>query len=98
MLSCSIDTLERWCKRTYDKGFADIFEDKKSRGKVSLRRLQWKLAEKSPAMAIFLGKNYLSQRDEQDVKLKGKIGSTTLAELMMEDYDGADTNAQGTEV
>ena len=98
MLSCSIDTLERWCKRTYDKGFADIFEDKKSRGKVSLRRLQCKLAEKSPAMAIFLGKNYLSQRDEQDVKLKGKIGSTTLAELMMEDYDGTDTNAQGTEV
>ena len=31
--------------------------------KIKLRRNQFKLSEKSAAMAIFLGKNYLGQRD-----------------------------------
>ena len=31
--------------------------------KISLRRNQLKLSEKSASMAIFLGKNYLGQRD-----------------------------------
>jgi hypothetical protein len=30
---------------------------------MSLRRYQFKLAQKSAAMAIFLGKNYLGQKD-----------------------------------
>ena len=57
-------TIEAWCKRTYNKGFSDIFAIKRSKGKISLRRTQFKLAEKSPAMAIFLGKNYLGQSDK----------------------------------
>ena len=57
-------TLESWCKRTYKKGFSEIFSEKRGKGKISLRRLQFKLAEKSPAMAIFLGKNYLGQSDK----------------------------------
>ena len=36
---------------------------KREKGKISLRRAQFRLAEKSAAMAIFLGKNYLGQRD-----------------------------------
>lgn len=59
-----------------------------------MRRLQWKLAEKSPAMAIFLGKNYLNQRDEWDVEVKGNLGVTTLAELMLEDYNGKDASTK----
>lgn len=92
-LNCGKDTIERWCKREYGKSFAPVFEEKRAGGKVSLRRMQWKLAEKSPAMAIFLGKNYLGQSDKQDVELSGKVGITTIAELMMED-DGQDTNAE----
>ena len=57
-------TLESWCKRTYKKGFSEIFSEKRGKGKISLRRTQFKLAEKSPAMAIFLGKNYLGQSDK----------------------------------
>lgn len=57
-------TLESWCKRVYKKGFSEIFSEKRSKGKISLRRTQFKLAEKSPAMAIFLGKNYLGQSDK----------------------------------
>lgn len=48
----------------------DIFTECKKKGlahgKASLRRKQFKLAEKSASMAIFLGKQYLDQRDTQD--------------------------------
>ena len=33
-------------------------------GKISLRRMQWRLAETSATMAIFLGKQYLGQKNE----------------------------------
>ena len=95
---CGVSTLTRWCKREYGKTFEEIFSEKKARGKISLRRLQWQLAEKSPAMAIFLGKNYLEQRDERDVSLKGNLGVTTLAELMLEDYNGQNTNTESSQV
>lgn len=67
---CSEDTIERWCEKTYKKTFAEIFDVKRGSGKISLRRTQWKLAEVSPAMAIFLGKNYLGQSDRQEVKVQ----------------------------
>lgn len=60
---CSIDTVNNWCKRTYGETFSDIFKKKSATGKISLRRAQLKLAEKSAVMAIFLGKNYLGQSD-----------------------------------
>lgn len=63
--NCSEDTIERWCKRTYKESFADVYEKKSSEGKISLRRAQKKLAEKSAAMAIFLGKQILGQKDDE---------------------------------
>lgn len=57
-------TLENWCKRTYKKGFSEVFAIKRGRGKVSLRRSQFRLAESNATMAIWLGKQYLGQRDE----------------------------------
>jgi hypothetical protein len=60
---CSEDTIERWCKRELGEGFAVSYKKYSADGKISLRRHQFKLAEKSAAMAIFLGKNYLNQTD-----------------------------------
>jgi hypothetical protein len=56
-------TLDGWCMRTYREHFSEVFSKKREAGKISLRRSQWRLAEKSAAMAIFLGKNYLGQSD-----------------------------------
>lgn len=56
-------TLSSWCKRTYGKGFSEIYAQKREAGHISLRRAQWQLAQKSAAMAIFLGKQYLGQKD-----------------------------------
>lgn len=60
---CSEDTIERWCVRTYGRSFAEVFKEKRGKGRVSLRRSQFKLAEKSAAMSIWLGKQILGQRD-----------------------------------
>lgn len=59
-------TLDAWCKREYKASFSVIFRQKRSRGKISLRRSQFRLAEKSASMAIFLGKNYLDQTDSHE--------------------------------
>lgn len=56
-------TLNSWCKSTYGTTFYDVFKTKRGKGQISLRRMQWKLAEKNASMAIFLGKQYLGQKD-----------------------------------
>lgn len=68
-LECCVETLAAACKR--DKGipFSEYFEQKRGLGKISLRRYQFRLAEKSAAMAIFLGKNMLGQRDVLDMTI-----------------------------
>ena len=64
---CSVDTIERWCKKTYGQTFAEISAKKRNLGKISLRRSQFELAKKSAAMGIWLGKQYLGQ-SEQPIK------------------------------
>lgn len=76
----SEDTIERWCKRTYGETFAVVFSQKRTGGFVSLRRTQFKLADKSAAMAIFLGKNYLGQADKQEMEHSGTVNWTALSQ------------------
>jgi hypothetical protein len=49
--------------------FADTYKSKSQVGKSSLRRAQWNLAQKNASMAIWLGKQYLGQRDIADLGL-----------------------------
>lgn len=56
-------TLNGWCKRTYKASFSEVFRQKRGKGMIAVRRAQWRLAEKNAAMAIWLGKQYLGQRD-----------------------------------
>lgn len=46
---------------------AEALERGKEAGKVSLRRTQFRLAQKNASMAIFLGKNILDQADKQEI-------------------------------
>ena len=72
VFSCCEDTLNSWCKRTYhdEDGnpltFSEIYKKKSEGGKASLRRRQFKLAETNASMAIWLGKQYLGQKDNPD--------------------------------
>lgn len=61
-------TLERWCKRTYKRGFSEVFREKRQGGKISLRRNQLRLSETNATMAIWLGKQYLGQRETVEVE------------------------------
>ena len=76
----SVDTLERWTKRTYKRSFAEVFAEKRAGGKASLRRNQWKLSETNPTMAIWLGKQHLGQTDKQEQKVE--IGSDGFLEAL----------------
>ena len=70
---CSEDTIERWCKRELNTSFADAFNKHSAQGKISLRRNQFKLSEKSAAMAIWLGRQYLEQRDNIEFEDKESL-------------------------
>lgn len=70
VLNVSEDTIEKWCKNTYGVNFAVVFAEKRLNGKASLRRMQWKQAETNPTMGIWLGKQYLNQRDNIEVESK----------------------------
>ena len=55
-LGCHVDTLR--------DNYSAIIEEGRENGRKSLRRIQFELAKRSAAMAIFLGKQYLGQKDE----------------------------------
>lgn len=77
---CSSDTIERWCKREYEKNFADVFAIKRGKGKISLRRAQFELAKHNAAMAIFLGKQYLGQKEHPKENCDGE-GVTVIIDV-----------------
>jgi len=61
-------TLTRLLKTKYHLPFSQVFQQKRSKGLISLRRSQYQMAKTKPAMAIFLGKNYLGQKDKQELE------------------------------
>jgi len=63
-------------------------------GKMSLRRLQYKLAEKSAGMAIWLGKQYLDQRDSALVDNSQHTHYTTVIQKL---HDLASNNGKHKE-
>lgn len=73
VLQISYDTLERRIKEKGHPNFADWFDIHSAGGKMSLRRKQFKMAEHNASMAIWLGKQYLNQRDKSDVNQSAQI-------------------------
>lgn len=60
-------------KLQHDKKFIQVYKKGLEIAKISLRRKQFILADKNAAMAIFLGKNYLGQKDVQTIDAEQKI-------------------------
>lgn len=81
-------TLTKWCKRTYKKDYSQVYQERRSAGKISLRRAQFRLAERNASMAIFLGKNVLGQSDypeigdDEEVVRRANLQITTIAEQL----------------
>lgn len=57
VLGCSKDVVVK------DKKAQERLNKGKEQGKACLRRIQWEQAKHNPSMAIWLGKQYLGQRD-----------------------------------
>lgn len=95
---CSDETINNWCKRNYGESFLGCFKKFSAGGKISLRRNQFKLAESSAAMAIFLGKNYLGQTDsvDSDISEEETAGALNAIAKALEKrectFERADTN------
>jgi hypothetical protein len=63
-------------RRRQSSKFREALERGKARGKISLRRILWKLAQSGQiAAAIFLSKNILQYRDAGSMELSGPGGS-----------------------
>lgn len=78
---CSKDTIERWCIRELDMSFADAYKIHSANGRISLRRTQFRMAQTSVPMAIFLGKVILGQREKSEVVISEEGGDASVKEL-----------------
>ena len=79
-IGVSTRTLQR------DEQFMELFNKGRESGKMSLRRIQWKHAEKSATMAIWLGKQYLGQKDNIEVANTDELNK--VKELLEKIEDG----------
>ena len=77
-LGCSEDKLK------HDEEFKHHYKKGAEGGRMSLRRTQFKLAEKNTTMAIWLGKQYLGQRDiiENNITTGDEEFNKSLAQLL----------------
>ncbi len=65
VLDTTDKTLSGWCKRTYRLSFSDAYKKFAAHGNASLRRAQYQAAVAgNPTLLIWLGKQYLDQRDD----------------------------------
>lgn len=73
-LEIDYDTLNAALKRDGNVGFTDYFKKARCGGLVSLRRAQFEKAlEGSVPMQIWLGKNYLDQKDQIATETKTAV-------------------------
>ena len=80
-------------RKQRDSELVLVIEKGKDEGQCSLRRLQWKSATNGNiAMQIWLGKQYLGQRDVQTTELTGAKGERLIpAEMVVGLDDGTRT-------
>lgn len=87
---CCEDTLNKWCKENYrdENGdpmtFSEVFAVKRQKGRASLRRSQFRMAERNANMAIWLGKQYLNQKDEARIETESRISIDPLSKSLEE--------------
>jgi len=68
LLGIHPNTLYEACKQTFNISFSEYSEQKKSEGKELLRGKQFQVAmEGDKTMLVWLGKQYLEQKDKSDL-------------------------------
>ena len=90
VLGCSVDTVKDRLK--CDPEFSAAYIKGLESGKASLRRLQWKAAlGGNITMQIWLGKQYLQQRDQARQELTGAKGGPVAVVYLPRAMGGGET-------
>lgn len=100
ILDCDRHTLDNWCNRTYGARYSEVYKRFSDGGKASLRRNQFNLSKTNAAMAIWLGKQWLNQKElpYADNQMSGAL-ITYVRQVkercidMEKDYDREDVGA-----
>ena len=63
---CTDDTIQAAVRKKHGIGFSELYKRKSVKGKIALRRAQFRNATENlnPTMQVWLGKQYLGQRDQ----------------------------------
>lgn len=82
VVEVNYDTLNNHCKDKFGKSFSEWNKSNIDQGKASLRRMQFQTAAKGNCtMQIFLGKQYLGQRDKSEFEHTGADGGAILVNV-----------------
>ena len=91
--NCSVRTIETYAKKPE---FSEVMTRGRARGRISVRRAQMKLLEAGNAtMGVWLGKQFLGQRDVTPVELSGANGGPL--QITLEAVDAILTQAKRTQ-
>lgn len=83
-------TVEVLHNRLNHDAFLESYKNGKEEGKASLRRTQFELAKKNANMAIWLGKQYLGQKDIVPNETKDETPVQIIVEAEDASNDGAE--------
>ena len=72
------DTVNNWCKRTYNSCFSAVSSQKKLEGNAMIINKALKLAERNGAVMIFLLKNWCGMSDNVELKADTTLMSALL--------------------
>ena len=72
MLKVHANTLSDRTKEQYGEDYSTVYKRLSEGGKCSLRRNQFVLSKKSATMAIWLGKQWLDQKDNLDIQVSAE--------------------------
>lgn len=70
VLHIHVDTLRDRTAEQYSDSFSNTYKKYSEGGKASVRRAQYRMAQKNTSMAIWWGKQYLDQKDNSAKELK----------------------------
>jgi len=91
ILGLDRSTLEKRCKKDKRVNLSAYIKEKSYGGRMSLRRWQFETAKKgNPALLIWLGKQYLDQKDKHEVESREtkvilQLNGTEARELISDD-------------
>ena len=101
-LHCTIEEVASWFgvttrtiqRKLQQKKYREAWEQGQARGKISLRRMQWRKAEAGDrTMLIWLGKQWLKQSDRHGVEVTGDKGGPVQHEFKYADLTDEELDA-----